>query len=113
VTHGTQVVDFLRLDPGNDADEIGGVAQVTVMQKKFDSSIMTILVNVIDASSVETRGATDNTMDLKEKECTVSRVSWNAIHRIHRSTTMVVQSFHSPRTPFLATTRQDKIHLDQ
>ena len=31
VTHGTQVVDFLRLDLGNNADEIGGVAQVAVM----------------------------------------------------------------------------------
>jgi hypothetical protein len=80
VTHGTQVVDFLRLDLGNDADKIGGVAQVTIMQKKLDSSIMTILVDVIDTSSVETRGTTDNTMDLKEKERNLSRVPWNGRH---------------------------------
>ena len=80
MTHGTQIVDFLRLDLGNDADEIGGVAQVTVMQKELDSAIMTILVDVLDTSSVETRGTTDNTMDLKEKESKVSRVPWNAIH---------------------------------
>jgi hypothetical protein len=38
------------------------------MQKELDSSIVTILVEVLDTSSVETRGTTDNTMDLKEKE---------------------------------------------
>jgi hypothetical protein len=71
VTHGTQVVDFLRLDLGNDGDEIGGVAQVTVMQKELDSTIVTILVDVLDTPSVERRGTTDDTMDLKEKESKV------------------------------------------
>ena len=41
---------------------------------------MTILVDVLDTSSVETRGTTDNTMDLKEKESKVSRVPRSAIH---------------------------------
>jgi hypothetical protein len=76
VTHGTQVVDFLRLDLGNDGDEIGGVAQVTVMQKELDSTIVTILVDVLDTPSVERRGTTDDTMDLKEKESKVSQLGY-------------------------------------
>jgi DNA integrity scanning protein DisA with diadenylate cyclase activity len=80
VTHGTQVVDFYRLDLANDGDEIGGIAQVTVMQKELDTSIMTILVDVLDTTSVETRGTTDNTMDLNEKESKVSRLPLDAFH---------------------------------
>jgi hypothetical protein len=64
VTHGTQVVDFIRLCRRDDANQVGCVAQVPIMQKQLDSSLMTIFVNVINTTSVEARGAADDTVDL-------------------------------------------------
>lgn len=65
VTHGTQVVDFGRLGVGNDGDQVGGIAQVTVMQIQLHSSLVSVTINMVDAAGVETRRTTDDSMDLE------------------------------------------------
>ena len=64
VTHGTQVVDLGRLDVVDDGNEVGGIAQVSVMQENLDSSLMAISVDVLNTSCVEATGTTDNSVDL-------------------------------------------------
>lgn len=64
VRHGAQVVDLLRLDIGNNGDEIGSIAQISVVEEKLDSSFVAVAVDVIDTSSVEGGGTTDNAVDL-------------------------------------------------
>ena len=66
MAHCPQVVDFGRLDLRDDSNEIGRVTQITVMQKELHTGFMAISVNVVDTTSVETRGTTDNTMDLRK-----------------------------------------------
>ena len=67
VTHGTKVVDLGGLDIGNDGNEIGGVAKITVVQEDLDASLVTVLVNVINASGVERRRTSHNTVNLSIK----------------------------------------------
>lgn len=78
--HGTKIVDLSRLDIGDDGDEVGGIAQVSVVKKDLDSSLVTVSVNVIDTTSVEARGTTDNTVDLKSNRI----VEGGGIERIAR-----------------------------
>mmetsp|Transcript_11082 Transcript_11082/g.17785 ORF Transcript_11082/g.17785 Transcript_11082/m.17785 type:complete len:277 (-) Transcript_11082:110-940(-) len=63
VTHGTQIVNFGGFDAGNDSNQIGSIAQITVMQVHFDACFMAISVNVVDTTRVETRRTTDDSMD--------------------------------------------------
>mmetsp|Transcript_32108 Transcript_32108/g.67312 ORF Transcript_32108/g.67312 Transcript_32108/m.67312 type:complete len:236 (-) Transcript_32108:172-879(-) len=63
VTHGTQIVNFIRLYIGDDCNEIGSIAQVTIMEEKLDSRVVTVAVNVIDAASIERRRATNNSVN--------------------------------------------------
>jgi hypothetical protein len=70
MTHGSQVVNFVRFRFGNDGDEIGCVTKVAIVQEDFDASLMSVFVNVFNASSIERRGTTDNSMDLMEAEMT-------------------------------------------
>lgn len=79
VGHGTEIVDLSRLDIGDDGDEIGGIAQISVVKKDLDSSLVTVSVNVIDTTSVEARGTTDNTMDLQSGR--ISRGLQNEIRK--------------------------------
>jgi hypothetical protein len=65
VTHGSQVVNFGWLDFGNDGDEIGSIAQITIMQIQLHSSFMSVAIDMIDTSGVETGRPTNDTMDLK------------------------------------------------
>lgn len=65
MTHGSKVVNFLRLDLCDQGDEVGGIAKISVMQKEFNTSLMTISVQVINTPSVETGCSTDDTVNLK------------------------------------------------
>jgi hypothetical protein len=53
VTHGSQVVNFRGTHFGNNVDEIGGITQVSIVQKKLDSGFVSVFVNAINAASVE------------------------------------------------------------
>ena len=64
MAHCPKIVNFGRLDLRDDTNEIGRVTQITVMQKELHTGFMAIFVNMVDATSVETRGTTDNTMNL-------------------------------------------------
>jgi hypothetical protein len=68
VTHGTQIVDFCGSDVGNDGNEIGSIAKVTVMQKDLDARLVAIFVDMVDTASVKGRGTPDNAVDLKYTE---------------------------------------------
>jgi hypothetical protein len=57
-------VNFHWFHLQNDADEIGCVAEVAIIQEQFNTGLMTISINVLDLPSVETRRPTDDTMDL-------------------------------------------------
>jgi hypothetical protein len=70
VTHGSQVVNFRRPDFGNNGNQVGCIAQVTIMKKQFHASVMAIFVDMVDASCVERRGTTDDAMDLMEAKTT-------------------------------------------
>ena len=48
----------------HDADEVGRVRHVAIVQNEFKFCIMRILVNVFDPPSIEGRGPTLQTMDL-------------------------------------------------
>jgi hypothetical protein len=64
VAHSPQVVDLSRLDVVDDGDEVGGIAQVSVMQENLDSSLVAISVDVLNTSCVEATGTTDDSVDL-------------------------------------------------
>lgn len=53
---GGQVVDLVGPDLLDDADQVGGVRQVAVVQEKAPACCMGVLVEVIDAVGVEERG---------------------------------------------------------
>ena len=65
MTHGTEVVNLGGPDLSDNGDEAGRVAQVAVVEEKFDSSVVTISVDVVDTTSVETRRTADNSMNLQ------------------------------------------------
>ena len=76
MTHSSQIVYLGGLDIVDDRDEVGSVAQVSIMQKNLDSGFVTIFVNVINASSIEATRATDYSVDLREMcECKRERES--------------------------------------
>lgn len=73
VTHCSQVVNFGWFHFRDDADKVGGIAQISIMQVELDSSLVTIFVDVVDATGVETRRTTDNSMDLVKKRLVFAR----------------------------------------
>jgi hypothetical protein len=64
VTHGSEVVNFGRLDLGNDSDEVRGIAKITIVQKQLHSRLVTIAVDVVNTPSVERGRTTDDSVDL-------------------------------------------------
>jgi hypothetical protein len=68
MTHGSQVIDLGGLDVVDDRDEVGSIAQISIMQENLDSGFVAILVNVINASSIEATRTTDYSVDLRERE---------------------------------------------
>jgi len=58
-----QVVDFIRLGLLDDANQIGGVRKITVVQYEIAMIDMRVLVQVIDSVSVEQAGTTLDAMN--------------------------------------------------
>jgi hypothetical protein len=65
VTHGSEVVNFGRLDLGNDSDEVRGIAKIPIVQKQLHPRLVTIAVDVVNTPSVERGRTTDDPVDLK------------------------------------------------
>ena len=55
MTHSTQIVDFSRSNIGDDSDEVSGVTEITVMEEKLGSLLVSVFVDVVNTSSVEGR----------------------------------------------------------
>ncbi len=68
VTHRSKVVNFAWLDLGDDGNKIRSIAQVTIMKEQLYTCLVAILVDMVDASRVETRRTTDETVDLRSTE---------------------------------------------
>ncbi len=71
MAHGGQIVDFVRLDLLDDADEIGGVGEVAVVQDEIAVADVRILIEVVYAIRVERRRAAldpVNNVSLAEKQ---------------------------------------------
>ncbi len=64
VRHGAEVVDFSGADVGDDGDEVGGIAEVTVVEEEFDARLVSVLIDVVNATGVEDGGTTDDSVDL-------------------------------------------------
>ena len=64
MTHGTQIVDFIRAYIGDNGDEVSGITEITVMEEKLGSLLMPVFVDVVDTSSVKSGCTTNDTMNL-------------------------------------------------
>jgi hypothetical protein len=64
VGHGSEVVDLVGTNIGDDSNKIGGITKISVVKEKFDSSLMPIPIDMINASSVERRGAPNDSVHL-------------------------------------------------
>ena len=64
VRHGAEVVDLGGTDLGNDGDQVGGIAEIAIVQEELHAGRMTVLVEMVDAASVEGRRTTDDAVDL-------------------------------------------------
>jgi hypothetical protein len=64
VTHGTKIVDFIRFNLVNESDQVCCIAEITIMKINLDSSFVTVSVDMVDTTCVETRRTTDDSMDL-------------------------------------------------
>ena len=64
MTHGSKIVNLSWSNIRDNSDKIGGVTQVTVMKEKLYSSLVSILVNMINTASVERGRTTNNSMYL-------------------------------------------------
>jgi hypothetical protein len=62
MAHRSQVVDLVRLGLLDDADQVGGVGQIAVVQFEFGIIYVRVLVQMIDTVGVEQRGATLHTV---------------------------------------------------
>lgn len=62
VTHGGEVIDFIGLYLLDDADQVGGIGKIAVMQDEVFVLDVRILIKVVDAVGVEERGATFDAM---------------------------------------------------
>jgi len=68
VTHGTEVVDLRWLDARDDIDEVGGIAEISVVKKESDTGFVSVFVEVFDAAGVERRGTANDAVNLKVGE---------------------------------------------
>ena len=59
-----EIVDLVRLHFLDDADEVGGVGHVAIMQRQPYVLLMRILVEIIDATGVERRGTPLDAVDV-------------------------------------------------
>ena len=59
-----QVVDLIRLRLLHDADQIGGIGQVAVVQVQANATVMRILVEMIDAIGIERGGPAFDAVNL-------------------------------------------------
>ena len=57
MTHGRQIVDFVRLHLLNDADEIGGIGQVAVVQLETLMLHVRIRIQMVNTVCIEKRAA--------------------------------------------------------
>jgi len=64
VTHGREVVNLMRLDLLHDADEVGGIREVPIVQLEPDVLFVWILIEVVDSIGVEQRSAPLDPVDL-------------------------------------------------
>ena len=71
VRHGSQVVNFRWLDRTNDGNQVGSIAKISVMEKDLDSSFVTVLVDVVNTTSVEAGRSSHNAVHL-QNEVTIS-----------------------------------------
>jgi hypothetical protein len=59
-----QVVDLVRLDLLHDADEVGCIRQVSVVEEEAAALLVRVLIEVVDAVRVEEGGAALDAVDL-------------------------------------------------
>ena len=75
---GRQVVELIRLGFLNDADQVGRVGQVSVMQDEVAVINMRILIEVVDAARVEAGAAAFDAMNgvalLQQQLCKVGSI---------------------------------------
>ena len=75
---GRQVVKLIRLGFLNDADQVGRVGQVSVMQDEVSVINMRILIEVVDAARVEAGAAAFDAMNgvalLQQQLCKVGSI---------------------------------------
>jgi hypothetical protein len=58
-----EVVDLVRLNFLDEADEIGGIGEIAEMQEELDALLMRIGIEMIDAAGIERRRAPLHAMD--------------------------------------------------
>lgn len=51
--HGAQIVDLVGLNFLDDADQVGRVGQIAVVQRKAHVALMRVLVEVVNPISIE------------------------------------------------------------
>ncbi len=91
---GSQVVNLIRLHLLDNAYQTAGVRHVTIVQDKITIVNVGILIQVVDAVSIEQRSAAFNAMDnvalLQQKLCQVSAIlsghSGNQCNFTHKTT---------------------------
>ncbi len=75
---GAEIVDFVRLRFLHQADQIGGVGQVAIVQEETGAALMRIDIDVIDALGVERGRAALDAMDdialLQQQLCQIGAV---------------------------------------
>ena len=59
-----EVVDLVGLHLLHDADQVGGVGQVAVVQEQLRAGLVRVLVEMVDAVGVERGGAALDAVDL-------------------------------------------------
>ena len=64
MAHGSKVVDFAGLHSADDVDEVGRIAEIPVVEEELDTGLVAVLVDVVNAPSVEGGGAADDAVDL-------------------------------------------------
>ena len=62
VTHGAEVVDLVRLDGGDDVEEIGRVREVSIVEEYLHASVVSVSVDVLNARGIEGRASSHDPM---------------------------------------------------
>jgi hypothetical protein len=52
VTYGSQIVNFTGLNLGNQSNQVGRIANISIVQNKFDAGFMTVFVDVVNPACV-------------------------------------------------------------